>query len=67
MIDESNPAGRLYKILSETKLQLDNKKVNEVWSQVLSVENDDIEITKGGVELYNLSQEIQALIKLIMS
>lgn len=64
MIDESNPAGRLHKILSSAKNQADSKKVSEVWSLVLDMENNDVVVTKGVVELYNLSQEIQALIKM---
>lgn len=64
MIDESNPAGRLYKILSEAKRQPDNQKVKNVWSLVLDIEDDDVAITKGVVELYSLSQEIQTLIKM---
>ncbi|WP_428354144.1 hypothetical protein [Methyloprofundus sp.] len=64
MIDESNPAGRLHKILSGAKNQPDNKKVSEVWSLALNMENNDIDLTKGVVELYKLSQEIQSLIKM---
>jgi len=64
MIDESNPAGRLHKILSTAKGQPDSKKVRDVWSFVLSIEGDDVIVTKGVVELYSLSQEIQSLIKM---
>lgn len=64
MIDESNPAGRLHKILSTAKHQPDQKQVKEVWSLVLGIEGNDIELTKGVVELYSLSQEIQSLIKM---
>jgi len=64
MIDVSNPAGRLYQILSKAKNQRDNKKVREVWASVIGIEDNDIDITKGVVELYTLSQEVQRLIKL---
>lgn len=64
MIDQSNPAGRLHKILSEAKRQGDKKLVREVWADVLSVDNDDIVVTKSVVALYSLSQEIQSLIKM---
>ena len=64
MIDISNPAGRLHKILSEAKFHSDNSNIKEVWAKVLSVEEDDIVVTKSVVELYYLSQEIQSLIKI---
>lgn len=64
MIDESNPAGRLHKILSNAKRQPDNQKVKVVWSKALGIEEDDIEVTKSVIELYSLSQEIQSLIKM---
>ena len=64
MIDESNPAGRLHKILSEAKRQPDKKNVKDVWSNVLTVDGDDVAVTKSVIELYSLSQEIQALIKM---
>lgn len=64
MIDESNPAGRLHKILSLAKRQPDNHKVKDVWSKVLGVDENDIAVTKSVIELYSLSQEIQSLIKM---
>ncbi|SDU62652.1 hypothetical protein [Desulfobacula phenolica] len=64
MIDESNPAGRLHKILSMAKRQADGKKVREVWAEAVGLENDDMIVTKGVVALYTLSQEIQSLIKM---
>ncbi len=64
IIDESNPAGRLHKILSLAKRKPDNKKVREVWAEVIGIENNDITVTKAVVELYSLSQEIQGLIKI---
>jgi hypothetical protein len=64
MIDESNPAGRLYKILSMAKGQPDTNKVGDVWALVTGIENNDIALTKGVLELYSLSQEIQRLIKI---
>ena len=64
MIDESNPAGRLHKILSQAKAHPDNQKVKVVWSKALGVEEDDIVVTKSVIELYSLSQEIQSLIKM---
>jgi len=64
VIDESNPAGRLHKILSEAKRQPDNQKVKDVWSKALGVDGDDVAVTKSVIELYSLSQEIQSLIKM---
>jgi len=64
VIDESNPAGRLHKIISEAKNNPDNLKVREVWAKVLNLENDDVIITKAVVELYSLSNEVQSLIKM---
>lgn len=64
MIDESNPAGRLHKILSQAKKRRDQDKVRSVWAETLGVENDDVIITKAVVELYSLSNEIQTLIKM---
>lgn len=64
MIDESNPAGRLHKILSKAKTRPDKDKVRDVWSMVLGVEQDDVIVTRAVVELYTLSNEIQSLIKM---
>ncbi len=64
MIDESNPAGRLHKILSEVKNQNDKTPVKTVWATVLGIEENDVLVTKSVVELYSLSQEIQSLIKM---
>lgn len=64
MIDESNPAGRLHKILTLAKRRSDQEKVREVWASILEVENDDVIVTKAVVELYSLSNEIQSLIKM---
>ena len=41
MIDESNPAGRLHKILSFAKQQPDNKKVREVWALAIEIEEKE--------------------------
>lgn len=62
MIDQSNPAGRLYKILIEAKGKGDNKKVIDVWASAIGIQPDTIAVTKGVIELYRLSQEIQQLI-----
>jgi hypothetical protein len=64
LIDESNPAGRLHKILSDAKRRKDQEKVREVWASVLDIEQDEVVITKAVVELYSLSNEIQSLIKM---
>ncbi|VUD69051.1 hypothetical protein TDB9533_04415 [Thalassocella blandensis] len=64
MIDESNPAGRLHKILVQAKKRPDQDKVRKVWSTVLGIEEDDVLVTKAVVELYSLSNEIQSLIKM---
>ena len=64
MIDESNPAGRLHKILFQAKKHIDSKKVEEVWADVLNIEKNDVLITKAVVELYSLSNEVQALVRM---
>lgn len=64
MIDESNPAGRLHKILTLAKGHPDNQKVKYVWSKALGVDENDLVVTKSVIELYSLSQEIQSLIKM---
>lgn len=64
MIDESNPAGRLFKVLSQAKSRPDQEKVRDVWARVLDIEQDDVIVTKAVVELYSLSNEIQSLIKM---
>ena len=64
LIDETNPAGRLHKILVIAKQQHDSKKVRNVWSEVLNVELDDAAITKAVVELYSLTHQIKSLIKM---
>ncbi|MBY8314932.1 hypothetical protein KW543_04030 [Vibrio fluvialis] len=64
MIDETNPAGRLHKLLVAAKSHSDSKKVRNVWSEVLDVELDDAVITKAVVELYSLTHQIQSLIKM---
>ncbi|MBT1443424.1 hypothetical protein KJI95_02655 [Shewanella sp. JM162201] len=64
MIDKTNPAGRLYKILLTAKGHADNQSVKAVWSNVLNVEDNDIEITKAVLELYSLASHTQLLIKM---
>ncbi len=64
MIDESNPAGRLHKILCEAKKHQDKEKSLDVWAKVLNVDANDVFVTKAVVELYSLSNEIQSLIKM---
>jgi len=64
LIDESNPAGRLHKILTQAKSRPDQEKVRKVWATVLDVEENDVIVTKAVVELYTLSNEIQSLIKM---
>jgi hypothetical protein len=66
MIDETNPAGRLYRILREAKSQPYNRKVRQVWAKVLDCdEKDDAEISRRVVEVYSLSKEVKGLIKLL--
>ena len=66
MIDESNPAGRLYKILMAARKYQDDTKIRKVWSETLNCsESDDAEISLRVIEVYQLSHEVQRLIKLI--
>jgi len=64
LIDESNPAGRLHKILSDAKSRKDQDKVRAVWASVLYIEQDEVIVTKAVVELHSLSNETQSLIKM---
>jgi hypothetical protein len=64
LIDESNPAGRLHKILTLAKQRPDQERVREAWANILGVELNDVIVTKAVVELYSLSNEIQSLIKM---
>ena len=64
LFDESNPAGRLHKILAQAKKRPDQEKVRKVWATVLDLEENDVIVTKAVVELYSLSNEIQSLIKM---
>jgi hypothetical protein len=66
MFDETNPAGRLYRILGEAKSQPQNQKVRQVWAKALDCdENDDAEISRRVVEVYSLSKEVKGLIELL--
>lgn len=66
MIDETNPAGRLHRILREAKSQPHNRKVRQVWATVLGCdENDDAEISRRVIEVYSLSNEVKGLIELL--
>jgi hypothetical protein len=66
MVNKHNPAGRLYNIIESASKKSDGQKIRQVWSEVLNCEvKDDAEITKRVVEVYNLSQDVQRLIKLI--
>ncbi len=64
MIDETNPAGRLYKILSIVKKEPDTKSAKVVWGKALGDLTTDVDITNAVVALYLLSQETQSLIKM---
>lgn len=64
MIDESNPAGRLHKILVKAKKFPDQEKVRSVWAKTLDIEENDIDVTRSVIELYSLSQETQSLIRM---
>jgi len=64
LIDESNPAGRLHKILSDAKKRKDHENVRAVWSSVLDIDQDEVVITEAVLQLYSLSKEIQSLIKM---
>lgn len=62
MVDDNNPAGRLYKLLSEAKKLSDKITVAEAWSKVIGCENDPALVTQAVVQMYSLSQEIRSLI-----
>ncbi len=64
MIDENNPAGRLYKILSTIKAMPSNLRALDAWATVAQCPQNDREVTLAVLDLYNLSQQVQALIKL---
>lgn len=64
MIDDTNPAGRLHKILAKIKTKPDTTKVIDAWSEVIGCEATEVEVTRAVVALYMLSQEVQSLIKM---
>lgn len=64
MIDENNPAGRLHKILTEIKALPGSIRALDAWSMATDSEKNDLAVTLTLVDLYNLSQQVQALIKL---
>lgn len=66
MVDELNPAGRLYKIIDSAYKKPDNTKVRDVWSEVLDCDGQpEAEITRKVVAVYNLCEEVQNLLELI--
>ncbi len=64
MIDESNPAGRLHKLLSNAKNQPDKITVADAWAKVIGCKNDPVQVTEAVVQIYSLSQETQSLIRM---
>lgn len=62
IIDQTNPAGRLYKILSMIKTMPDNMRALDAWAKVIGCDKSDMEVTLAVVEAYELSQEVQSLI-----
>lgn len=66
MIDTSNPAGRLHSLMLAAKNCNERQKVRAVWAKVLECdESDDADISRRVVALYELSREVQTLIRLI--
>lgn len=65
MIDETNPAGRLYKVLVAIKATHDHTKAINAWAQVIGCEAKEVEVTRAVVDLYLLSEEVQTLISMI--
>lgn len=66
MIDESNPAGRLFNLLTAARNKPDGSKIRDMWAKVLDCDpRNDAEISLRVLELYKISQEVQTLIKLI--
>ncbi|PAU77006.1 hypothetical protein CK501_15415 [Halovibrio salipaludis] len=66
MIDESNPAGRLHRILSEVATKNgDGICVRDVWAPVFGCSpKDEASVLRGLVEVYGLCEEVKNLIKL---
>ncbi len=64
MIDDSNPAGRLHKLLSEAKKYPDGNTAGDAWAKITGCEDNPVLITKAVVQMYLLSQEIQSLIRM---
>lgn len=66
MVNQNNPAGRLFNIIEPASKKPDKAKVREVWQQVLNCDGvDEAELTKRVIEVYTLCQEVQKLIKMI--
>jgi len=62
MIDQTNPAGRLYRILSKIKEMPDKTLSLDAWAEVIGCAKNDMDVTLAVVEAYDLSQEVQSLI-----
>lgn len=66
MIDESNPAGRLYSLLADaSKKTGDSLKVRDAWAQVLGYDSkEEAELVRALVEIYGLCEEVKRLVRL---
>lgn len=66
MIDESNPAGRLHRILSEVAAKNgDGICVRDAWAPVFGCNaKDEAAVLRGLVEVYGLCEEVKNLIRL---
>lgn len=65
MFNQENPAGRLYTILSKLKHADGNSDLKHVWADALGIDRkNEIETLKQVFEIYNLTGEIEKLIRI---
>jgi hypothetical protein len=66
VVDKNNPAGRLYDLLSKASARPGNQHARVVWATVLNADpKNDSEITRKVIALYQLSEEVQSIIRVV--
>lgn len=64
MVDQNNPAGRLYTILREAERKNEKEQTCKVWASVFGIEEaKETEIIRNLLSLQELVEEVHALIK----
>ncbi|HCH1966146.1 TPA: hypothetical protein NKR26_002434 [Vibrio parahaemolyticus] len=66
MVDKNNPAGRLYSLLRDASAQPGKQPARVVWAKVLNADaKSDSDITRKIIALFQLSEEVQNIIRVI--